>query len=86
MRGVGAEPERRVTGRPGQRDPAAVAALFRATGPQEGGILNKLGGKVRDLVQAEFLSLVEVGRPGQRQHEQGGRAGAPQAEAAIGLR
>ena len=85
MRGVGAEPERRVTGRPGQRDPAAVAALFRATGPQEGGILNKLGGKVRDLVQAEFLALEQVGRPGQRQHQQGGGASAPQAEAAIEL-
>jgi hypothetical protein len=36
-------------------------------------------------VQAEFLSLVQVGRSGQRQHQQGGRAGAPQAEAAIEL-
>jgi len=83
VRGVGAEPERRVTGRPGQRDPAAVAAFFRATGPREGGILENFGGKVRDLVQAEFLSLVKVGRPGQRQHQQRGRAGTTQAEAAI---
>jgi hypothetical protein len=83
--GIGPEPERRALSRPGQRDPASVAALFRTAGPQEGGILDTLGRNVRDLVQAEFLSLVQVDRPGQRQHQQGGRAGAAQAEAAIEL-
>ena len=83
--GIGPKPERRAVSRPGQRDPASVAACIRTAGPQEGGVLDPLGRNVRDLVQAEFLTLVQVGRPGQGQHQQGGRAGPAQAEAAIEL-
>ena len=83
MRSVGAEPEGRPVSRPGQRDAAPVAAFFRAAGPPEDGIFATVAGNVRDLVQAEFLPLVEVGRPGQRQHQQGGRPGPPGTETAI---
>jgi len=83
VRSAGAEPEGRPVRRPGQRDAAPVAALVRAAGPPEGGIFATVVGNVRDFVQAEFLPLVEVGRPGQRQHQQGGRPGPPGAGTAI---
>jgi len=85
VRSAGAEPEGRPVGRPGQRDAAPVAAFFRATRPPEDGIFATVAGNVRDFVQAEFLPLVELGRPGQRQHQQGGRPGPPGTETAIRL-
>jgi hypothetical protein len=51
--------------------------------PEEGGILEQLGGNVTDFPQAEFLALVQISRAGQGQHEQDRGPGPPQAQAAI---
>ena len=62
--GAGPEPERGADGGPGQWDTAAVAALLRAARPAEDRILDLVPGNVGDLVQAEFLALVQVRRAG----------------------
>ena len=85
VRSACAEPEGWPVGRPGQRDAAPVAAFFRAARPPEDGIFATVAGNVRDFVQAEFLPLVEVGRPGQREHQQGGGPGALGTEIVIRL-
>ena len=54
-------------------------------GPPERRVLRRSPGRSRDLVQAELLALVEVGRPGQRQHQQGRGPGPAQPEIAIEL-
>ena len=66
-----------------QRDTTAVAALLRAARPAEDRILDLVPGNVGDLVQAEFLALVQVRRAWQGQHQQDRGPGPPQAQAAI---
>ena len=66
--------------RPRQRHPAAVAAL-RCSPLSPDRVLQRRGGQVGDLVQAQLLALVEVRRSGQRQHQQRRRAGPAQARA-----
>ena len=65
---------------PRQRHPAAVAPFLRAAGAPEDGSCATVGGRSRDLVQAELLALVEVGRAGQREHQQGGGPGPAEPE------
>ena len=78
---VGAEAEGRPVGCPRQRNPAAVAALLGTAGRGDIGSWQRVGGQVGDLVQPELFALVEVGGPGQSQHQQGRRPSPPQPRA-----
>ena len=79
-RSVAAEPERRLLPGPGERHPAPVPASFGVPGAQPGGVLQQFLGQIFDLLQAEFVTLVDVRPAGQRQLEQDGRPGPPAAE------
>src|SRR5699024_12824198 len=63
-------PETVGAGLPGQRNPAAVASLLLATGAEERRVLAQLVRQLRVLRQAELLTLVQVGRAGQGEHQQ----------------
>ncbi len=83
-RTVGGEAEGRTGGGPGQRHPAAVAALVGAAGLDPDRILQRLGRNVLGLGQAELLALVDVGAAGQREHQQRRGPGPPASELEVG--
>lgn len=78
-----AEAVRAALAGPRDRHPAPVAEAVLALGPEERRVLAGLVRQLRDVGQAELLALVDVGGAGQRQHQQGGRAGAAQAKFAV---
>ena len=82
---AGGEAERGTGSRPGQGHPAAVAARGRPAGPPERGVLARLVGQLDHFRQAEFITLVDVGRAGQRQHQQRRRAGPPRPGPQLGV-
>ena len=61
---------------PGQRNPAAVAAGDASPAAEEPWILPVRVGDGGDLRQAQFLALVDVGRAGQGEQQQGRGPGA----------
>src|SRR6266487_3661551 len=65
------------SGGPGQGHAAAVAARILAVGAEEPGILAGAVTDIGDLGQAQFLTLVDIGRAGQGEQHQRGRPGAP---------
>ena len=69
MRDLLAEAEGWAFAGPRERNPAAVAADDLGVGTEEGRVLTILGINLDDLVQAEFLALVQVGRTGESKHE-----------------
>ena len=83
MRGGLAKAKGRVGTAPGQGHPAAVAAHFNARVAEERRVLAVGVGNVGHLVQAQFLTLVQVRGAGQPQHEQGCRAGPAQPQLTV---
>ena len=78
------ETERRLSARPGERDPAAIPAAHRVPGPMPRRILEQILVEVLDLLQTQLLALVQVGAAGQRQHQQQRGAGPAPSEREVG--
>ena len=64
----------------GTRQPSRLSPVRRNAGS-----CAQLVGQVEHLGQAQLLALVEVGRAGQGQHQQGGRPGPAQADVAVAV-
>ncbi len=78
-----AEAERRAFHLPRQRHAAAVTANLHTAVPEERGVLALGVENFRDLLQAQLLTLVEVGRARECEHQQGGSACTPEAQLHI---